>query len=105
MKEYSVNKSKKEILLSEIRREISKSIEDLTEFELELLVNNIFEAAFLYVKNIETKHINTYIIIKSLVLSYNDNLEPKTSNFDLDLKFLHDIVLKTINRIQEVMIS
>ena len=103
MEEYSLNKSKREMILLEIRREISNNIKGFTEDELEVLVNNIFESAFLYVKNIKAKDINTYIIIKNLVLSYSDNFEPKTSNFDLDIKFLHDIVLKTINRIQEVM--
>ena len=93
------------MLLSNFQKILSKNIKGFTEDELEVLVNNIFEAAFLYTKNIQANHINTYIIIKNLVLSYNENFEPKTSNFDLDLKFLHDIVLKTINRIQEVMIS
>lgn len=94
------NMSIKARTLSDIKKDIIKTNKELSDFELNLLSENIYEIALLLNKGIMWEEINVYIVYKNLANAYDDNLKTRDFNFNLELELLHDLIVKYTERIK-----
>jgi len=95
--------NKKEILMSEIRKEILKLKKDLNSKELEWVAENIYEITLLYIHDATWISIGEYIRLKRIISLYNENFEIIENKICLDQSFLYEMVKKTLEKFDYIV--